>query len=114
MFASRSYRVLSNDAKALDQTDVGHIENASRSTPCNDPPACDIMAVNGECGSGKEVVMAVQEAIAQLKRLLNLGPDEAIGDNDDRLGRSDDKEECPSIAGKIQAEITYNSIDDPN
>lgn len=64
--------------------------------PCNDPAARDILVVIGECGSPKEVVMAVQEAIEQLERLLD--SDGAIGDNDDR--RSDDKEECPSFARK--------------
>jgi hypothetical protein len=54
------------------------------------------MAVIGEYGSAKEVVMAVQEAVEQLERLLD--SDGAVEDNDDRL--SDDKEECPSYAGK--------------
>ena len=63
--------------------------------PCNDPTARDIIAVIGECGSPKEVVMAVQEAIEQLELLLE--SDGAVGDNDDR---SDDKEECPSFAVK--------------
>ena len=62
--------------------------------PCNDPTARDIMAVVSECGSAKEVVMAVQETTEQLERLLN--SDETVGDNDDR--QSDDKEECPLIA----------------
>ena len=48
--------------------------------PCNDPTAQDIMAVVGECGSAKEVVMAVQEAIEQLERLLT--SDEAVGDSE--------------------------------
>ena len=63
--------------------------------PCNDPTARDIMAVIGECGSAKEVVMAVQEAI---ERIPN--SNEAVGDNDDQQTRSDEKEECPSIARK--------------
>ena len=54
------------------------------------------MAVIGECGSAKEVVMAVQEAIEQLERFLD--SDGAVGDNDDR--RSDDEEEFPSSAEK--------------
>jgi len=54
------------------------------------------MVVIGECGSAKEVVMAVQEAIEQLERLLN--SDEADGDDDDQ--RSDDKEKYPSFPGK--------------
>jgi hypothetical protein len=54
------------------------------------------MAVIGECGSPKEVVIAVQEAIEQLERLLD--SDGAVGDNDDR--ESDDKEECPSLVEK--------------
>ena len=69
--------------------------------PCNDTTtARGIMAVIGECGSAKEVVMAVQEAIEQLERLLN--SDGVVGDNDDR--QSDDKPEveCPSIAGKYK------------
>ena len=37
--------------------------------PCNDPTARDIMVVIGECGSAKDVVMAVQEAIEQLATL---------------------------------------------
>lgn len=49
------------------------------------------MTFIGEYGSAKEVVMAVQEAVEQLERSLD--SDEAVGDNDD-------KEECPSFAGK--------------
>ena len=64
--------------------------------PCNDPIARDIIAVIGECGSPKEVVMAVQEAIEQLEHLLD--SDGEVGDNDDR--RSDEKEECASFSGK--------------
>jgi hypothetical protein len=59
--------------------------------PCNDPIARDIMTVIGECGSAKEVVMAVQEAVEQLERLL---------DSDGEVGDNDDKEECPLYAGK--------------
>ena len=56
------------------------------------------MAVIGECGSPKEVVMAVQEAIEQLEHLLD--SDGEVGDNDDR--RSDDKDKYPSFAGKYK------------
>ena len=56
------------------------------------------MAVIGECGSAKEVVMAVQEAIERLERLPN--SNEAVEDNDDQQTQSDEKEECPSIARK--------------
>ena len=59
------------------------------------------MAVIGECGSAKEVVMAVQEAIEQLVRLLY--SNEVVGDNDDR--QSDDMEECPSIVGKYKLNV---------
>ena len=55
------------------------------------------MVLIGEHGSAKEVVMAVQEAVEQLERLL-LDSDGAVGDNDDQ--RSHDKEECLSYAGK--------------
>ena len=54
------------------------------------------MAVISEYGSAKEVVMAAQEAVEQLERLLD--SDGAVGDDDDR--RSDDMEECLSFAGK--------------
>ena len=37
------------------------------------------MTVIGECGSAKEVVMAVQEAVENLERLLD--SDETIGDD---------------------------------
>ena len=55
------------------------------------------MAVIGECGSAKEVVMAVQEAIEQLERLLD--SNEVVGDNDD------DMEECPSNVGKYKLNV---------
>ena len=55
------------------------------------------MTVIGECGSAKEVVMAVQEAIEQLERLLE--SDGEVGDDDDDR-RSDDKEESPPFAEK--------------
>lgn len=63
--------------------------------PCNDPAARDIMAVVGECGSAKEVVMAVQEAVEQLERLLD-----SFGDDDAQ--QSDDKEERTSLEGKFK------------
>ena len=76
--------------------------------PCNDPTARDIMAVIGEYGSAKEVVMAAQEAVEQLERLFDY--DGAVGDNDDH--RSVDKEECPPIAGKskLNSPITQLTI----
>ena len=40
------------------------------------------MALISECGSAKEVVMAVQEVIEQLERLLD--SDGVVGDNDDQ------------------------------
>ena len=48
------------------------------------------MTVIGECGSAKEVVMAVQEAVEQLERLLDSDED------------NDDKEECTSYTGKFK------------
>ena len=74
--------------------------------PCSDPTARDIMAIIGDCGSPKEVVMAVQEAIEQLERLLD--SDVAVGDNDDR--RSDDKEGCQSIARKSKLNSTTTQL----
>jgi hypothetical protein len=53
------------------------------------------MAVVGECGSAKEVVMAVQEAVEQLERLLD-----SFGDDDAQ--QSDDKEERTSLEGKFK------------
>lgn len=76
--------------------------------PCNDPAARDILTVIGECGSAKEVVMAIQEAVEQLERLL--GSDEAVVDNDAQ--RSDDEEECTSLEGKsrLNSPITQLTI----
>ena len=54
------------------------------------------MAIIGNCGSAKEVVMAVQEAVEQLERLLD--PEEAVGDSDAQL--SDGQEERASPDGK--------------
>ena len=66
------------------------------------------MAVISEYGSAKEVVMAVQEAVEQLERLLDSYG--AVGDNDDR--RSDDKEECPPFSGesKLNSPTTQLTI----
>jgi hypothetical protein len=73
--------------------------------PCNDPAARDILTVIGECGSAKEVVMAIQEAVEQLERLLD--SDEAVVDND-----ADDEEECTSLEGKsgLNSPITQLTI----
>ncbi|KAF8805834.1 hypothetical protein BYT27DRAFT_7103611 [Phlegmacium glaucopus] len=49
--------------------------------PCNDPAARDIIAVIGECGPAKEVVMAVQEAVEHLEHILD-----SDNDNDDQRG----------------------------
>lgn len=77
--------------------------------PCDDPTAQEILAVIGECGSPKEVVMAVQEAIEKLEGLLD--SDGAVGDNDDRRS-DDDKDECPSFAGnsKLNSPTTQLTI----
>ena len=73
--------------------------------PCNDPAARDILAVIGECGSVKEVVMAVQEAVEQLERLL--GSDEA-----DRVDDARSSGRCTSLAGKskLNTPITQLTI----
>ncbi|KAF9482730.1 hypothetical protein BDN70DRAFT_892362 [Pholiota conissans] len=44
--------------------------------PYNDPAARNIISVIGECGSAKEVVMAVQEAVERLQRTLETEKDE--------------------------------------
>ena len=60
------------------------------------------MAVIGECGSAKEVVMAVQEAVEQLERLL---------DSEDQQS-DDNKGECISLMGtsKLSSPITRLTI----
>ena len=60
------------------------------------------MTVIGECGSAKEVIMAVQEAIEQMERLLD--SDDAFGDDDDR--RSDDKKESSARKSKLNSPTT--------
>jgi hypothetical protein len=64
------------------------------------------MTVIGECGSAKEVVMAVQEAVEQLEPLLN--SDEAVGDHDD----DKEEEESTSVARKpkLNSPITQLTI----
>ena len=66
------------------------------------------MTVIGECGSAKEVVMAVQEAVEQLEPLLN--SDEAVGDHDVRS--DDEEEESTSVIGnpKLNSPITQLTI----
>ena len=56
------------------------------------------MTVIGECGSAKEVVMAVQEAVEQLERLLDSDED------------NDDKEECYTGKSKLNSPTTQLTI----
>ncbi|KAF8189305.1 hypothetical protein BJ912DRAFT_967076 [Pholiota molesta] len=51
--------------------------------PYDDPAARDILSVIGECGSAKEVVMAVQEAVERLQRTLEIEDEEDTNEGED-------------------------------
>lgn len=53
--------------------------------PCDDLEAKNIIALIGECGSAKEVVMTVQEAMERLERTL-----EREDDDDEEKGEDKD------------------------
>lgn len=76
--------------------------------PCNDPAARDIMAVIGECGSAKEVVLAVQEAVEQMESLFDA--DEAVGDNDAQRGDNKEERTLPAEKFKLNSPITQLTI----
>ena len=63
------------------------------------------MAIIGKCGSAKEVVMAVQEAVEQLEHLLD--PEEAVRDNDAQLS---EEPTSPDGKSKLNSPATQLTI----
>ncbi|KAF8157056.1 hypothetical protein B0H34DRAFT_483918 [Crassisporium funariophilum] len=76
--------------------------------PYDDPAARELIAAMGECGLAKEVVMAAQEAVERLERLLHSDDDE--GNDEEQLSETNEMTSSGTTPPKKSSILTQLTL----